>query len=158
MSDMRRISRGILSAISAAAGACAFFGSTPAVAGCWASSTGVSFGIYDPQAVAPVDTAGSITLECDRREPSATVSVGAGTSGSFAIRSMMSGSDTLQYNVFTDASRLQIWGDGSAGTGTINVAPFPNRPMTLTIYGRMPPGQNVRAGSYSDTLIVTIEY
>lgn len=155
---MPRISQGTIRAVSAAVWAYALFGSAPAIAACWASSTGVSFGIYDPQAVTPVDTAGSITVECDRREPSATVTIGAGTSGNFAMRSLMNGSDTLQYNVFTDASRLQIWGDGSAGTGTIDVAPFPNRPITLTIYGRIPPGQNVRAGNYSDTLIVTIEY
>lgn len=133
-------------------------GAAPAGAACWAMATGINFGVYDPQASGPSAGAGNITLECDRREPSATISVGTGNSGSFVSRSMFNGADALQYNAFTSAARTQVWGDGSSGTGNIQVSPFPNRPISLAIYGQIPPGQNVRAGTYADTLIVTIEY
>ncbi|MCL5966951.1 MAG: spore coat protein U domain-containing protein [Deltaproteobacteria bacterium] len=31
-------------------------------------------------------------------------------------------------------------------------------PVTTTVYGRIPPGQNVSVGSYGDTLTVTITW
>lgn len=155
---MPRASFGMFRAASALAVAWAFFSGTHAIAACWATATGVNFGAYDPQGVAPADAAGTVTLECDRREPSARISMGTGSAGGFAVRNMTSGSDVLQYNIFTSAARTQIWGDGSAGTGTLDVSPFPNQPVSVTAYGRIPPGQNVRAGTYGDTLIVTVEF
>jgi spore coat protein U-like protein len=33
-----------------------------------------------------------------------------------------------------------------------------NQPWNATIYGRIPPGQDVRPGSYADTLAITINF
>jgi spore coat protein U-like protein len=65
--------------------------------------------------------------------------------------------DRLNYNLFVNAGRSTVWGDGAAGTSTVflkNVKK--NRPVFTTIYGRIPPGQDVSVGSYSDSLTVTI--
>jgi spore coat protein U-like protein len=53
-----------------------------------------------------------------------------------------------------------VWGDGTAGTATV-VQPKVMRnkpPAAITIYGRIPAGQDVSAGAYGDTLTVTITW
>ena len=68
--------------------------------------------------------------------------------------------DGLGYNVFTSPSMAVVWGDGTGGTSTVAMGPVPGRrPLRpVTIYGRIPAGQNVSAGTYSDTLVVTITW
>lgn len=74
---------------------------------------------------------------------------------------MRSGSNTLGYNLYTDATRSTIWGDGNAGTFTIADA-YVLTAITITrnypVYGRIFPGQNVRVGSYADSITVTVNY
>ena len=89
-----------------------------------------------------------------------TIAIGpSGTSGGFVPRQMRSASspDRLNYNLFVNAGRSTVWGNGAAGTSTVllnNVRR--NRPEVTTIYGRIPAGQDVSVGSYFDSLTVTI--
>ncbi|TMA18536.1 MAG: spore coat protein U domain-containing protein [Deltaproteobacteria bacterium] len=105
----------------------------------------------------PTDSAGTITYTCagpgGLLGGSAVVTLSQGSSGTYAQRTMVSGANVLGYNVFTDAARTQVWGDFTAGT-SVGFAPV-GKNLSLPVYGRMPPGQNVAAGSYSDTLTVT---
>jgi spore coat protein U-like protein len=132
---------------------------SPAHAACTVAATGLNFGAYDVFSALPLDTTGSVTVSCDRRT-NVTVAIGRSpTSGGFNPRQMLhvSPTDRLNYNLYTTPSMATVWGDGSAGTSTVllnNVRR--NRPVITTIYGRIPPGQNVYVGSYVDTLTVTI--
>jgi spore coat protein U-like protein len=130
-------------------------------AACTVSATGVNFGAYDVFVTTPLDSTGTVTVTCDQAPPAdITISIGpSGTSGGFIPRQMRSASssDRLNYNLFINAGRSTVWGDGAAGTSTFflkNVKK--NRPAVTTIYGRIPPGQDVSVGSYSDSLTVTI--
>jgi spore coat protein U-like protein len=130
-------------------------------AACNVSATGVAFGSYDVFVPPPLDSTGTVTVTCDQAPPAdIVVAIGpSGTSGAFIPRQMRSASspDRLNYNLFTDAGRSTVWGDGAAGTSTVflkNVKK--NRPVVTTIYGRIPAGQNVSVGTYSDSLTVTI--
>ncbi len=130
-------------------------------AACGVTTTGVNFGIYDVFAAAPRDTAGTVTVACDRNPPTdVTISIGPSpTSGGFQPRQMRhtSQADRMRYNLFTTASMTTVWGDGSAGTSTVLLRKVNrNRPVTTTIYGRIPPRQNVSVGAYSDSVTVTI--
>lgn len=130
---------------------------------CNVTATGISFGAYDVFAAAPLDSTGSVTVSCDYSSPrNVTVSIGASpVSGGFNPRSMrrLSGTDLLNYNLFTTASRSTIWGDGTGGTSTVLLSSVRrNHPRVTTIYGRIPAGQDIRLGSYSDTVTVTIFY
>jgi len=132
-----------------------------AQAACTVSATGINFGVYDTFAVTPLDSTGSITVSCDRNPPTdVTVAIGpSGTSGGFTPRMMGQASrpGRLNYNLFTNASRNVIWGDGTGGTATVFLRKINrNHPETATIYGRIPPLQSVASGSYSDRLTVTI--
>lgn len=133
----------------------------PAHAACRVSATGVNFGPYDVFATAPLDSAGTVTVACDQNPPTdITVSVGPSPgSGGFNPRQMQraGGGDRLDYNLYTTPSMSTVWGNGAAGTSTVLLRKVNrNRPATATIYGRIPPGQNVSVGSYAETLTVTI--
>lgn len=132
-------------------------------AACRVTTTGINFGAYDVFAATPRDTSGTVTVACDRntqRRTNITISVGPSpSSGGFNPRQMRrtSGTDRLNYNLYTSPSMSTVWGDGSAGTSTVLLRRVSRRqPEVTTIYGRIPPGQNVSVGTYSDTVTVTI--
>ncbi|HWS16344.1 MAG TPA: spore coat U domain-containing protein [Candidatus Methylomirabilis sp.] len=134
---------------------------SPAHAACRVAATGLNFGAYDVFAPAPLDTTGSVTVTCDqRRGIDVTVSIGPSpTSGGFNPRQMRrtSGTNRLNYNLYTSPSMSTVWGNGSAGTSTVLLRRVRRRrPAVTTIYGRIPPRQNVSVGSYTETLTVTI--
>jgi spore coat protein U-like protein len=69
---------------------------------------------------------------------------------------MTDGTDTLNYELYSDAPRSSIWGStlatGESYTSTSNAE------TTYDIYGRVPALQDVGAGSYSDTVTITVEW
>jgi spore coat protein U-like protein len=124
--------------------------------------TGVSFGAYDVFDPAPLDTAGDLTVTCSDVDPAdnVTVSLSAGESGPYARRELSSAAgDTLVYDLYLDAAHTAPWGDGTHGTswyGPIN--PASGVPFVVHAYGRMPARQDVAAGAYGDTIVVTVAY
>src|SRR5689334_22391696 len=68
----------------------------------------VSFGNYDWTVATPTDTVGTMTYTCTT---TALVFLSTGSSGSYTTRTMLSGANVLNYNLYTDAARTQVWGD-----------------------------------------------
>ena len=122
-------------------------------AGCTVTVVNVAFGGYDVFQQQDTETTGSVNVTCDS-SASYTISLSAGL-GTFAARAMLSGSQQLSYNLFTDPQRLTIWGDGSSGTATVSAS---GTGASYTVYGMIPARQNVPAGTYSDTITVTVTY
>ena len=134
-------------------GAALMIPAAASAATCHVTPQAVSFGSYDPIAGASVDGIGSVGVACD--EPvDFTIALTAG-SGTFEERRMSSGARQLAYNLYTSASRAVVWADGIAGSG---VSSHGVTAVDLTIYGRISAGQNVAAGSYSDSLTITLSY
>ncbi len=119
------------------------------------TSAGPAFGTYDTLSSTPLDAVGRISYQCSRERP--TVQLSTGSSGSYTARTLRSGTGTLQYNLYVNASRSRVWGDGSAGTFTGSGNPG-NVTRTLSIYGRIPARQDAASGSYSDTILVTFVF
>jgi len=73
---------------------------------------------------------------------------------------MVNGSQQVFYNFYTDTGRTIIGGNGSSDSRAyMNNNPQPNnRDIIVPIIGRIPPGQNVKVGTYSDTITVTLSY
>ena len=133
-------------------------------AACNVSTTSVNFGNYDVFLATPLDSTGTVTVWCDENlNQDLIIGIGpSGNSGGFQPRKMRpsSGSDLLDYNLYTNSFRTAVWGNGTAGTSTVNAGKIKKNdpPTSVTIFGRVPPGQNVSVGTYSDTLVVTITW
>ncbi|HEX2243753.1 MAG TPA: spore coat U domain-containing protein [Gammaproteobacteria bacterium] len=138
-----------------------------AAAICTGSATGIAFGRYNQLSSSPVDS--TITVQCSKDSGAPTILnytilLSAGQSGSFAPRKMASGANRFGYNLYTDAARLRVWDTGASGAVTVSSAVNLRLrgksvdPANFGVYGCMPGGQNVPAGSYSDTNTVTVNY
>jgi spore coat protein U-like protein len=62
--------------------------------------------------------------------------------------------ERLNYDLYFNSTRTQIWGDGTAGTVVWSTG-FLSGTRSHTVYGRIPALQNVTIGAYTDTVIVT---
>ena len=122
---------------------------------CTLSVTGVNFGSYDVFSNAVLDSTGNIDVNCPSGVGySMALSAGGGT---HAQRIMNSGGHSLNYNLYTDANRAVVWGDATSGTVTVNGTGIGVN-VNHAVYGRIPARQNVRAGSYSDIVIVELTF
>ena len=134
-----------------------------APAACNVTATGVSFGAYDVFVTTPTDAVGSIAVSCDEVPPSdVIVSISPGSSGIYFPRQMRraGGPDRLNYNLFTTPAMSAVWGDGTGGSSTVFLKNVkrPRHPVVTPLYGRIPPGQDVSVGSYSDSVTVTVTW
>lgn len=146
------------------------FFARPVLAACGISNApiGMSFGSYTPItfpgkiASAHVDSTGTVSVGCTGLAQSTTyaLKLNAGGSNSINSRAMArsAGGSTMAYNLYIDAARSTVWGDsinGATFTGTLTTDGTVNH----TFYGRVPAGQSsVMPGSYSDQLVITLEY
>ena len=131
--------------ISARAGRCTVSSVSPII-----------FGGYNPFAVAPLDSVGSITYVCTG---SAKVRIVIALSGMLSdqTRSMTGAQDTMSYNVYADAARSVLWGDGTFGVPAFDPGnALQNVPTTTFFYGRVGSGQDVFPGSYAASLVATL--
>jgi spore coat protein U-like protein len=147
------------------AGLLIHFEARTAVGSCTVSATPVGFGSYDVFMSVPSDSAGTLTVDCMSNVVRARITAGPSqASGTFIPRQMKreGGTDLLNYNVFTDAARSAIFGDGTGGTSAITIRRPTGKPAPwmqfINIYGRIFPGQDVWVGSYSDSFTITIEW
>jgi len=117
----------------------------------------LDFGAYDPVSGSPADASTTLELTCTNGAAYVvSLDEGLGAGASIAARLMTNGGDTLSYALYQDAGRTQVWGEtngvdnvAGAGTGVL---------QTLTVYGRAPTAQTAPAGSYADTVTVTVAY
>lgn len=121
---------------------------------CTVTALPVIFGAYNPISSQNVDATGSVTLACVPAS-AYTVSLSAG-SGTYSARRMGSGAHAINYNLYIDASRTVVWGDGTGSTATVtgNAAS-----ATHSVYGRIPGSQSAAGvGAYGDTITVTVSF
>lgn len=154
--DLRRIR------LAPAAAALCLAAPAAADAACTVSVTGVAFGAYDPHGASPDDSTGSVSATCLIIDAAPNVEISSGSAPNFTTRRMSNGPSTLNYNLYTNAAHTIVWGDGSGGSSTATLTLTGTfiiwRSYSRTIYGRIPTGQNVTAGSYGDLLVVTVTF
>ena len=136
------------------------------------TGTSIPFTPYDPLA----GSTGSMQfrIDCNVVPPgggstTATMSLSNGSSGTCLgplgrtmNRQNAPPAATLGYNIFVGASTVE-WGNAACGTAptvTLKVNPgsSPTDTSTQTLRGAIPTGQFVPDGTYSETLMLTIQF
>jgi spore coat protein U-like protein len=160
----------IVGFLSLLLGICVMGTPSPAWAiSCDFTLTDLDFGVYDQVNAQPTNSTGSLTVTCQRgkKEPAQVrynLSLGPSTDGSMNPRSLQGPNPTpLFYNVFTDTTRTQIWGNGNQGSTTVtgHIRPIKQNntgSLTHIFYGRIFPLQPVLPGSYADSITLTIDF
>ena len=120
------------------------------------------FGAYDPQLIAGLSTTGRILFMCKNAVPADPIRVvlDAGRNGAGGwTRQLASGPNRLRYQLYLDPAHTLVWGDGTGGSSAWPPeGPLGQGANQLTVYGHIPPGQFVLAGTYTDTITVTVEF
>lgn len=135
---------------------------------CRGSNIALSLGTYVSFQSAALDSTGIFSVTCTRAggPPSVTVSVALGPSthsGAIATRQMRlaGGADTLDYNIYRDISRVQVWGNTpgiNAVSRVVTVRNNSSSTETFTLFARIDALQDVRIGQYQDSLTVTVQF
>jgi spore coat protein U-like protein len=140
-------------------------GAAGAATACSLATSPVVFGGYDVFSPTSLDTSATILLTCSRaggpQNTSVTIAIGPGAyGGGGASRKMKThGGDLLGYNLFRDAGRTAVWGQVAGFDAVTQTLAVPNKSsaqLGVTIFGRIPAGQNVSKGSYADSVVVTV--
>jgi spore coat protein U-like protein len=124
----------------------------------FAFATDLSFGTYDPLATTPLDSTSTLLYRCPRGQ-ALRVSLDRGQGPSFAARELRAGGETLRYNLYLDAARTVIWGDGTGGS-SIGPGVRVDGPFGTTVayvFGRVPAQQDPVVATYRDTIRVTFD-
>jgi spore coat protein U-like protein len=154
MTKLRRVAAGLLGCLFILASSADSSAAPPE--GClFQNVQGMRFGAYNPRSSEPLDSASIIQFRCPNID-SVRIELSRGNSGSFK-RSMRVDDWVMQYNLYLDAARTRVWGDGSSGTGVHTSTPTSNGAQRVTIYGRVPARQNpMGAGQYRDDIVMTM--
>ena len=87
----------------------------------------------------------------------ATVGLGDGDNFLSGARRMKNGSEYLTYELYKESGRTNVWGNSGGALVTLANAAS-NAAQTLTVYGRIAPGQNVSVGNFGDAVQITVTY
>jgi spore coat protein U domain-containing protein, fimbrial subunit CupE1/2/3/6 len=137
-------------------------GRAASITSCTVSVTGVAFGTYTPLQSSALDINGTINIACSgvTGNNAVTVDLSTGVSNSYLpTRTLVSGTDTLSYNLYLDAGYTQVWGNGTGGSVEGSASIRNNSPnASLPVHGAIAAGQDPPPGSYTDTITVTVNY
>lgn len=120
--------------------------------------TSVAFGNYDPTSPTPNNNTGSIVVTCTLGHVY-NIGLNPGTfSGATVTTRRMTGPSAsgLAYSLFRDSARTLNWGQ-TIGTDTLQQTAT-GLAQTAIVYGQIPASQAVIAGSYSDTVGITVTF
>lgn len=118
------------------------------------SAQTLAFGGYDPQATTPLDASSTFQVSCVAGT-SVSIAMSNGQYPNGPQRRMFDGVNKyMNYDLFTTAARSIPWNT----TNTVNYTAASTTAQTITVYGRVPAGQNVNTGGYSDTVTITATF
>jgi spore coat protein U-like protein len=127
---------------------------------CIVSTSPLNFGSVDVTNGQSFESTAELSVRCTSgADWTATADAGLGSGATTATRRMQNGANLLDYTLYTDSARTNIW-DDVEGEGDNVIAGIGSGSAQLTtIYGRVFGGQNsLPSGNYADTVQVTVTY
>ncbi|XSG83409.1 MAG: Csu type fimbrial protein [Methyloligella sp. ZOD6] len=121
-------------------------------------STALSDINFGTEGVLDTDVAASSTLSCTCSSGTPyTIGLneGTGTGATVAVRKMTNGGSTVDYSLYTDSGHTTVWGNVSGEWVSANGTGLP---QLFTIYGLVPTQTTPAAGTYTDTITVTVTF
>lgn len=129
---------------------------------CLVTAQDLDFGVHNNFSTAPTEAVARISVRCDGTAPvPVTLTIGNGQHSSGLTPRQMRHThlaDHVGYLLFTDASMSMIWGDGTRGSVPIVKSMAPGALVEIPIYGRIPPGQDMSVGRYTDRLTIHLDW
>ena len=127
------------------------------IAGCSLVTRPMMFVVPNLQVNSAVDTTTTLTIKCTPNTDF-TIDLDKGLYANGIVRRMYSPAANayVAYDVYRDAPRTSVWGTGQLKNVTGNSGT--GAPLTLTLFGRIPAAGKIKAGDYSDRLVVTVTY
>ena len=132
--------------------------SAEVVSNCVIATSNLAFGQYDPLAAnanQELNASANVTMLCTR-STSAAVSLDGGRNSIGTSRTLAGSSQHVSYQLFRDASRTQEWSGSTSGIQFVSEGI--HRPQQVRLYGRIPPGQEVVSGIYTDVVTATVDF
>jgi spore coat protein U-like protein len=126
------------------------------ISSCTVTNGTLAFGDYAPTGGSNVDQTGTFTVACTKGT-GATVGLGDGDNFLSGARRMKNGTEFLTYELYKESDRTAVWGNSGGALVTLAAAAS-NAAQTLTVYGRIPPGQDVSVGNFGDSVQITVTY
>jgi len=149
----------LATSLNAATNTAALNVSVEVTSNCVIATSNLAFGKYDPLAqnsTQELDAAAQVSMVCTRSSRVA-VSIDSGRNPIGSSRALSGSSQRVSYQLYRDAGRTQEWGGGT-NDGLQFVSEGIHKPQQLTVYGRIPPGQEVASGMYSDVVTATVDF
>jgi spore coat protein U-like protein len=128
------------------------------VAACTVGATDMAFPDFDGSA--DLTATSTISVTCTNGHDYQIALDGGDAPGStVANRTLSNGTDSLAYNLYSDAGHTAIWGDTLADD-VEGVGAGLTTAVDHTVYGQLlaAPNQDVTTGLYSSTITVTVTY
>ena len=125
--------------------------------GCRVSATPMVFIVVPPYANTRADATATITVNCTPNiDFNIDIDRGLYSNGINRRMHNATGNDYFGYDVYKDPPRSQVWGTGrtqnlAGNSGTTGYALY-------TVYGRTEQVSRLKAGSYRDTLTITVTF
>jgi spore coat protein U-like protein len=123
---------------------------------CVLSSAAINFGA--PTGIsANIDASTNLSLACSSALPY-QLQLNGGVSGATdpTFRRMTKGAEFVRYGLYRNATRTQPWGS-TLGTNTVS-GTGTGLTVSVPVYGRVPVQATPSPGTYTDTVVVTVNY
>lgn len=133
-----------------------FTARTLILGGCTVAASTLDFGTQGLLDTAR-DASANLSVTCPLAT-SYTVGLGPGSAGGGAAptaRTMRLGVDAVTYGLYRDAARSLAWG---STTGLLYTGTGSGLAQSIPVYGRVPVQDTPPAGTYTDTVVVTVTY
>lgn len=132
---------------------------------CTVMTTGLS-ATYDSLSGGDATSVGNIQTSCvyvglGSATPAYQIQLSTGQSNTYNNRTMRFLGNNLLYNLYTNPSYSLVWGNGTGGTSVVGDSYSMTAGTVVknySVYMRIPRAQSANAGSYNDSITVTVMY